>query len=150
MSGTNGVFSSWKIIATMSLPMCLFLWSYVERENIGSVKPGNSAPAASASPGLGNQAATSHSARAWQCPQHRAGQCQCIPTQTLLCKQPHLSYLLCVSFGKRQLCRDMKHYLPVPEHRVHRLRSRLPMADIQASSKTGDQGKGGEKRRDIN
>lgn len=29
MSGTNGVFSSWNTMATMSLPMCLFLWSWM-------------------------------------------------------------------------------------------------------------------------
>lgn len=66
------------------------------------------------------------------------------------CKEARPPYLLRVSFGERQLGRDVKHYLPVPEHRVHRLRSRLPMADIQTPSKTRDEGKVREKQRNIN
>ena len=32
---------------------------------------------------------------------------------------PEHAYLLSVSLGKRQLCGDMEHDLPVPEYRVH-------------------------------
>ena len=35
MSGTNGVASSWKTAATMSFPMCLFLWSWSGRGGEG-------------------------------------------------------------------------------------------------------------------
>jgi len=149
--GGDHVWDKWRVlfleddchdvIANVPLPLELS-----GKGNIWSAKPGSSAPAG-ARVSAGCHAPRPRGAAASQprMPRRRAAQHRHIPAPRLPRKEAHPPYLLCVSFGERQLCRDVKHYLPVPEHRVHRLGSRLPVADIQPSSKTRDEGKGGEK-----